>query len=97
MWGEGANVFGDNPHVPDYTGNESHFGTSNQISMWVVPVAVAGIWWGEVQTTAGRQDRRRVLHQRLSEVTGTFQPASEGELGGGLRTDPRGKPKRVAN
>jgi precorrin-6B methylase 2 len=26
MWGEGANPFADNPHLPDYTGNEMHFG-----------------------------------------------------------------------
>ena len=30
MWGEQWNPFQDNPRVPDYTGNESHFGISFQ-------------------------------------------------------------------
>ena len=32
----------DDSHVPDYTGNESHFGTSDKISMWVRAGVICG-------------------------------------------------------
>jgi len=87
MWGERWNRFRDNPHVPDYTGNEMHFGTSDKMLMWVVPAPVAGIWRGKIETAQGPQDCQLILHQRLSEVTGTFQVAGQTNLTGRVRAD----------
>ena len=87
MYSEPALPFRDNPHVPGYTGNESHFGTSDRISMWVVPARFAGIWRGKIETAAGPQDCQLILHQRLSEVTGTFQAAGQTNLTGSLHLD----------
>jgi len=87
MWGEAGSPFKNNPRVPDYTGNESHFGTSEKIMMWVVPAPVAGIWRGKIQTEQGLQDLQLILHQRLSNVTGTFQLSGKTNLAGGVRVD----------
>jgi SAM-dependent methyltransferase len=87
MWGEMWNPFSDNPHVPDYTGNEMHFGTSDKISIWIVPAPVAGIWRGKIETEHGPQDLQLTLHQRLSEVTGTFQLSGKTNLTGGVCVD----------
>jgi len=87
MWGELWSPFRENPRVPDYTGNESHFGTSDKILMWVVPAPVAGIWRGVVETAQGPQDFQLNLHQRLSKVTGTFQLSGQPNLAGGVHVD----------
>jgi len=87
MWGEMWKPFIDNPHVPDYTGNEMHFGTSDKMLMWVVPASVAGIWRGKIGTTQGPQDCQLILHQRLSEVTGTFQLSGQTNLAGRVGVD----------
>jgi SAM-dependent methyltransferase len=82
MWGEMGNPFRDNPNVPDYTGNEMHFGTTDKILMWVVPAPVAGVWQGNIETAEGPQDCKFILHQSLSEVTGTFQLSGHTNLAG---------------
>lgn len=87
MWGEARNLFADNPHVPDYTGNESHFGRSDTLLMWIVPAPVAGIWRGKIDTSQGPQDCQLIFHQRLSEVRGTFQLSGENKLTGGVGVD----------
>jgi SAM-dependent methyltransferase len=87
MWGEGWSPFENNPRVPDYTGNESHFGTSNKILMWVVPAPVAGIWQGKVKTEQGVQELQLTLHQHLSEVRGTFQLSGKSDLAGSVQVD----------
>ena len=87
MWGELWSPFKNNPRVPDYTGNESHFGTSDKILMWVVPAPVAGIWRGKIETAQGLQDCQLILHQRLSKVTGTFQLSGQPNLTGGVHVD----------
>jgi SAM-dependent methyltransferase len=87
MWGEGGNRFRDNPRVPDYTGNEMHYGTSDKISMWVVPAQIAGIWRGKIETAQGPRDCQLALHQRLSAVTGTFQLAGQTNQPGVVRSD----------
>jgi len=87
MWGELGSPFKNNPRVPDYTGNESHFGTSDKILMWVVPAPVAGIWRGKIETAQGPQDCQLILHQRLSKVTGTFQLSGQPNLTGGVHVD----------
>ena len=87
MWGEAWSPFVSNPHLPDYTGNESHFGTSNNILMWVVPAHVAGIWRGEINTEQGPHELKFILHQRLSEVSGTFELTDSNDLKGVARAD----------
>jgi SAM-dependent methyltransferase len=87
MWGETWNPFLDNPRVPDYSANEMHFGTSDKILMWVVPGPVAGVWRGKVETRAGPRDYQLVLHQRLSEVSGSFQVSGEAPLTGYVRAE----------
>jgi len=87
MWGEAGSPFKNNPRVPDYTGNESHFGSSEKIMMWVVPAPVAGIWRGKIETEDGPQDLQLILHQRLSNVSGTFQLSGKTNLAGGVRVD----------
>jgi len=95
MWGEAGSPFKNNPRVPNYTGNESHFGTSEKIMMWVVPAPVAGIWRGKVHTAQGLQDLQLILHQRLSEVTGTFQVSSKANQAGRVLVDLWGSHLRV--
>jgi SAM-dependent methyltransferase len=87
MWGEAWRTFMSNPHVPDYTGNESHFGNSNNILMWVVPAHVAGIWQGEIDTEQGSKKLQFIFHQRLSEVSGTFELSDSNNLKGYTSVD----------
>jgi len=87
MWGEFENRFRNNPRVPDYDANESHFGTTEKIMMWIVPAPVAGIWRGKIETEDGPQDLRLILHQRLSEVDGKFQLSGKTNLAGGVHVD----------
>ena len=87
MWGEDWSPFKNNSRVPDYTGNESHFGTSNKILMWVVPAPVAGIWQGKVKIEQGVQELQLTLHQHLSEVRGSFQLSGKSNLTGSVQVD----------
>ncbi len=87
MWGELWNPFSDNARVPDYSANESHFGTSDKILMWVVPPPVAGIWRGKVKTEQGLQDFQLILHQRLSKVTVRYQLSGKINLAGWAHVD----------
>jgi SAM-dependent methyltransferase len=77
MYSEMTNPFSEDPHVPDYTGNEAHHGTSDKIMMWVVPAAIAGVWRGKIETAEGPEDCQLILHQRLSEVTGTYRLSNQ--------------------
>ncbi len=87
MVGEMWNPFMDNPHVPDYTGNESHFGRSDTLLIWIVPAPVAGIWRGKIETSQGPQDCQLIFHQRLSRVGGTFQISGQTKLAGDVHAD----------
>jgi predicted O-methyltransferase YrrM len=87
MWGEIMTPFINNPNVPDYTGNESHFGRSDKIAMWTVPAAVAGIWRGKVRTSEGPQDIRIVFHQRISEVDGSYELTGPKKSRGSAQVD----------
>lgn len=87
MWGEMGSTFSDNPRVPDYNANESHFGTTEKIMMWIVPAPVAGIWRGKVDTAQGLQDLHLTLHQQLSNVSGRFQLSGKTNLAGGVHVD----------
>jgi hypothetical protein len=97
MWGEAWNPFRDNPRLPDYTGNEMHYGSSDTILMWIVPAPVAGIWRGKIDTHAGPQDLTLVLHQRLSDVCGTFRLSSETNVTGNISADLWGNHLRFAS
>ena len=87
MWGEQDNPFSDNPRVPDFTGNEMHFGTSDKISMWVVPAPIAGIWRGKIETARGPLDFHLHLNQRLAAVTGSFRLSGQTNLAGSVWVD----------
>jgi len=82
MYGEAWRPFRLNEKVPDYTGNEPHFGTNDKIFMWVVPAPIAGIWRGKIKTEQGLQDFKLTLHQRLSNITGTFKLAGKTDMKG---------------
>jgi len=87
MWSTLWNGFNDNPRVPDYTGNDLFLQTGDKILMWVVPAPVAGIWRGKIETEDEPQDLNLTLHQRLSNVSGTFQLSGKTNLAGGVRVD----------
>lgn len=87
MWGTWASPFKRNPRVPDYTGNESPSGTDDRIMMWVVPAQVAGVWRGKIDMAGGPEDCELVLHQRLSEVRGTFRLSGQADLTGHVFVD----------
>lgn len=97
MWGEMWSPFRDNPRLPDYTGNEMHYGTSDNIMMWIVPAPVAGVWRGRIETDAGPQDLPLVLHQRLSDVSGAFQLSPQTNLTGKISADLWGDHFRYAS
>jgi len=97
MWGEMWSPFRDNLRVPDYSGNEMHYGTSDNILMWIVPAPVAGVWRGKVETDAGPQDLSLVLHQRLSDVNGVFQLVPQTNRTGKIRADLWGDHLRFAS
>jgi hypothetical protein len=96
MWGESPGPFHSNRRVPDYAGNESHFGRSDTILMWIVPAPVAGVWRGKIETGAGPQDLTVVLHQRLSDVTGTYRISPHANLTGKVFADLWGDHLRFA-
>ena len=87
MWGEMWSPYTDNPRVPDYTANEMHYGTSDVVTMWIVPVPLAGVWRAKLETAQGPRDCRLTLHQRLSEVNGTIEVDGESKLSGGIHAD----------
>ena len=87
MYSEPLAPFAHDPHVPDYTGNEAHFGTSDLISTWIVPAPVAGAWRGKLETADGPHDFHLTLHQRLSGVAGTLQVAGQDKLSGPVSLD----------
>lgn len=87
MWGEIRHTFSSNPRVPDYTDNESHFGSSVKLSMWVVPAPVAGIWRGKIETAQGSRDLQIRLTQLLSQVSGRFELSGQTNLKGWVRVD----------
>ena len=72
MYGEHANPFGDNPDVPDFTSIPSQ-GSHDTLSVWLVPVPLAGVWRGKVRLEGGESELRLTLHQRLAGLSGTFQ------------------------
>ena len=87
MWGQMWNPFKENPRVPDYTGNELTPHEGDKIFMWIVPAPIAGIWRGKIETEDGQQELQLTLHQRLSEVRGTFQLSDNPKLTGRVDAD----------
>lgn len=87
MWGEAKNPYQSNAHVPDFTANEMHFGTSDKILMWVVPAKVAGIWRGKVETPDGLRDCQLTLHQQLSHLHGSLRLSGATPSASNVRAD----------
>ena len=87
MWATIWSPFKGNSRVPDYNGNELTPHEGDKIFMWVVPAPVAGIWHGEIKTENGPRELKLILHQRLSEVSGTFELSGDNKLEGYARVD----------
>lgn len=87
MWSETGNPYKTDSAVPDYTANESHYGTSERLMMWVVPAPVAGVWRGSIQGARGPREIRLTLHQRLSSATGEFADPADTNFLGSFRAD----------
>ncbi|MHC4962871.1 MAG: methyltransferase domain-containing protein [Planctomycetota bacterium] len=87
MIGEAPGPFDSNPQVPDYTGNEPHFGRSDKVFMWVVPAPIAGLWRGKIKRPQGEQDIKLILHQTPSGVNGTFELSGQTDFAGKVRVD----------
>ena len=73
-----------------------HYGSSDNILMWIVPAPVAGVWRGRIETAAGPQELTLVLHQRLSDVSGTFHLSPQPNLTGKISADLWGDHLRFA-
>jgi SAM-dependent methyltransferase len=97
MWGTIWSPFKGNPRVPDYNGNELTPYEGDKIFMWVVPASVAGIWQGEIVTEQGPQKLIFILHQRLSDVSGTYELSGENKLEGQMAVDLWGSQIRFWN
>ena len=87
MVGEAWRPFVNHPQVPDYTGNESHFGRTDKVFMWVVPAPIAGIWRGKIKTQQDEQEMKLILHQTLPRAYGTFELSGQTDITGKVRVD----------
>lgn len=87
MYGEALGPFDNFSQVPDYTGNESHHGTTDKVFMWVVPAPIAGVWRGKLKTQRGEQEMKLTLQQTLSKTYGTFELSGQTDLSGGVGVD----------
>jgi SAM-dependent methyltransferase len=86
MFGVAQSPFADNPRTPDF-GNLFERSTHSVVRVWIVPAAVAGVWWGTLATAEGQRELKLVLHQRLGEVTGSLQLGVEDKSQINLRAD----------
>jgi len=74
MYGTVYNPFVHNPRVPDYNPRyELRSDRGSTVSVWIVPAPIAGVWRGKVSFPEGERELKLVLHQRLSELTGSFR------------------------
>jgi len=72
MHSRAANEFRTNSDVPDFESTEGGI-DHDVLSAWIVPAPVAGVWRGKVPLESREGEFELTLHQRLSEVTGSFQ------------------------
>jgi SAM-dependent methyltransferase len=86
MYGEQENEFKTNPDAPDFDSTGSR-ASHDVLSEWIVPAPVAGVWRGKVRLESGEGELQITLHQRLSEVTGSFQFAGSTNISGSVRAD----------
>jgi SAM-dependent methyltransferase len=86
MYGEMWNEFKTNPEVPDFDDSRSR-ASHDELSSWIVPAPVAGVWRGKVRTEAGAGELTLTLHQRLSGVSGSFQFQGPTNLSGSVTAD----------
>ena len=86
MYGEMFNEFKTNPDVPDFDSMGSRR-DHDVLSEWLIPAPVAGVWRGKVRSASGEGELTLTLHQRLSEVTGSFQFQGQTNLEGYVKAD----------
>jgi SAM-dependent methyltransferase len=86
MNSEGYNEFRTNPEVPDYDSMGSR-ASHDVLSEWIIPAPVAGVWRGKVRQESGEEELTLTLHQRLSEVTGSFELQGPTNLTGVVQAD----------
>ena len=86
MYSEQWNQFKTNADVPDFAGTGSRV-NHDMVSAWIVPAPVAGVWRGKVPLESGGGEFELTLHQRLSEVTGSFQFHGPTNLEGHVAAD----------
>ena len=86
MYSEIVYGFETNPEVPDFreTGRPNRH---DALSVWIVPAPVAGVWHGKVRLDAEELELRLTLHQRLSEVSGSFQLLEQTNRAGWVMAD----------
>jgi hypothetical protein len=88
MHGTFYNPFVNNPHVPDYNPRyDLRPDRGSTVSVWIVPAPIAGLWRGKVSFPEGERESKLVLHQRLSELTGSFQILGATNYEGNVRAE----------
>lgn len=86
MYGEMWNEFRTNPDVPDFDDSPSR-ASHDELSTWIVPAPVAGVWRGKVGAGSGEGELKLVLHQRLSGLSGSFELQGQTNLTGSITAD----------
>lgn len=86
MYGTIFNPFSNNPNVPTYNGGRDHR-LRTTLAMWVIPARVAGTWHGRILTSAGEQNLKLELHQRLSGLMGSFEVSGTNSFAGNVQAD----------
>jgi SAM-dependent methyltransferase len=86
MYGEQYNEFKTNPEVPDYDSIGSR-ASHDVLAEWIIPAPVAGVWRGRVHTESGEGELTLSLHQRLSQVIGSFELQGATNFSGRVQAD----------
>jgi SAM-dependent methyltransferase len=76
------NVFRTNSSVPDFDDGANLNGDYRELSAWVIPAPVAGVWRGKVRTEYGEGELKLILHQRLSGLSGSYELKGPTNLAG---------------
>lgn len=86
MYGERFNEFRSNADVPDFDDGRSR-ASHDELSVWVVPAPVAGVWRGKVHTDRVEGELKITLHQRLSGVSGSHEFRGPTNVAGSVTAD----------
>ncbi len=79
------NVFRTNFYVPDFDDSLNPNNDQRELSLWVVPAPVAGVWRGKMRTESGEGELKLILHQDLSGLSGSFELQGPTKLAGEAR------------